>query len=434
MDRIQSSGNFRLRFLIIFFFSLIGMVAPANMSADDMDKTETEIFDKNFKTLRIWNPDYFMGIPVIRLNTNDRLLVSFDEIADDRSFLRCRLIHCNSDWSPSSLVESEYSDGFNFEDIEDFGFSSNTFVHYVNYHVEIPSENLRPLVSGNYILQVFDRDDPDDILLQVRFYVSEDLAAIGGNVTSRTDIGVNDLWQQLYVDADIRNLGSINPYQDLKLVVQQNRRPETTRVITHPLSTSGSVVKYGHDRSLIFPASNEYRRFETVRADYPGMHTDSVRFEGSNYHAYLSPDTPRADANYVFDSTQKGRYLIRQINASDSDLGADYVTVHFSLVAPFIPDGDVFIDGDLTNNNFSEGNKMIYDHTTGSYNIKLPLKQGSYNYQYVVKDRDGRMIPDPGIIEGNKHETLNEYDGFLYLRTPGARFDRLVGSFQIVMN
>ena len=98
--------------------------------------------------------------------SSDRIIISFDEIGDDYSRLRYRLIHCNADWQPSRLLESEYLKGFNEAEIEDFAFSSNTYVHYVNYRIAIPSDDMQPIVSGNYLLQVFEADDPDDIILQ----------------------------------------------------------------------------------------------------------------------------------------------------------------------------------------------------------------------------------------------------------------------------
>lgn len=434
MARLLLNGKGQGIFRRTGFLAVSLIMAAFSFSAAADECCSTAIFDPAFRTLRIDNPDFFMGMPVLRLNSDDRLAVSFDEIGDDRSYLRYRLVHCNSDWKPSQLVESEYIDGFNFEDIEDYGFSSNTFVHYVNYRIEIPSPGMRPLVSGNYLLQVFDRDDPDKTLLQIRFYVTESEVTLTGDVTSRTDLGTDDFWQQLSIKADTGNIGMINPYSDLKLKVMQNRRPETERTVPQPLRVNGKEVVYSHDRSLIFPASNEYRRFETIRADYPGMHADSVRFEGSNYHVYLSPDECRSDKSYSFDSTQKGRYLVREMNATDSDLGADYVTVHFSLDTPMVMDGDIYVDGDLTNNTFGDRNRMTYDSNDGIYRLQMPLKQGSYNYQYVVRRKDGKGTADTGTVEGNKYETLNEYNALLYLRTPGSRYDRLVGVMQLIKN
>lgn len=400
--------------------------------------TATGIYDPRIKTLSLRNPDSFISPPVIRLGSDDRLVLNFDIVGDSHEYLRYRLLHCNADWTPSRLLESEYVEGFNEAQADDYAYSSNTFVHYVNYNIEIPGNGMAPLVSGNYLLQVFQEDDADSVLLQARFSVSENVSDIGGFITSRTDRGYNTEWQQIGLDIDISGIPVRNPYQDLVVTVTQNNRPETTRTISHPMRVEGSHVIFEHDPALIFGAGNEYRRFETVRADYAGMHTDSVAFGGTNWHAYLTPDEVRADKDYYYDSTQHGRFMIDEYNASDPNLGADYVTVHFSLDSPEIIGADVYVDGDFALHRFNDTNRMRYDRSSGLYTAEIPLKQGSYNYQYVVlpsgehadsqPGNPSTSYPDPAPIEGNKYETVNEYLVKVFYRPPGARADRLIGT------
>lgn len=402
----------------------------------DID-TRDAVFEPSVRTVSLRNPDNFMAPPVIRLATSDRLLLNFDIIGDNHDYLRYRLIHCNADWQPSRLIDSEYLDGFNEGIITDYAYSSNTYVHYVNYNLEIPNEEMRLKAGGNYLIQVYDEENPDQTVLQTRFSVTENKAAVNPFITTRTDIGFNTEWQQIDIEVDLNGFEKINPYQDLIVTITQNNRPETTRTVTHPLRTSGSEVIFSHDRNLIFGASNEYRRFETVRADYPGMSVDSVVFGGSNWHAYLMPDEPRSYREYMFDHTQHGRFKVDEYNSTDPDLGADYVTVHFTLDSPEIAGGDVYVDGDFNLHNFDSRNRMIYDHSARRYSLQLPLKQGSYNYQYVVLPKnyavthssaDSPAYADPAIIEGNFYETDNEYLIKIFYRPAGARADRLIGS------
>lgn len=402
---------------------LLSMLYLGGMAVYPLD-TLSGVFSRDVRTLSVENPDYFMSPPVVRLGTSDRLVVKFDILGDEHQYLRYRILHCNADWQPSRLLEPEYVGGFNECDITDYAYSSGTYVHYVNYRVEIPNEDMQLLVSGNYLMQVYPESEPDEILLQQRFCVSENSVAIAGNVTARTDRGVNDRWQQLYITVDVGDGSRINPYQDLVVTVTQNNRPETTRTLAGPLRTEGGTIVYAHDPALVFNAGDEYRRFETVRADYAGMHTDSVKFGGSNWHAYLSVDEPREEKDYIYDETQHGRFKIDEYNSSNPDLGADYVTVHFTLEMPRIAE-PVYVDGDFTSHRFGDFNRMRYDDVRQCYVAEIPLKQGSYNYQYVV-DRGGVYTPAP--IDGDKYETRNEYLVKVYLRQPGSRGDRLVGA------
>ena len=387
--------------------------------------------DYMIKSVAVRNADNFMSPPIIRLGSSDRLNINFDIIGDSHEYLRYRLLHRNADRTPSRLLESEYLGGINEAQIEDFAYSNNTYVHYVNYNIELPNPEIPIISSGNYELEVYPEDDPDNVILRVPFSVTENSAIVSGAVTSRTDRGYNSEYQQLLLSVDVTASGRINPYQDLIVTIEQNNRPETLRVLTHPMRAEGSVVTYEHIPELIFEAGNEYRRFETVRVDYPGMNVDSVKFGGTNWHAWLKIDEPRNERSYIYDSTQHGRFKIDEYNSTDPDLGADYVTVHFTLDAPQVSGGAIYLDGDFTNHEFNDRNLMRYDWRDGLYHAEMPLKQGSYNYQYVV-------VPEGGVsaysspIEGNKYETRNEYLVRVYLREPGTRGDRLIGHSVII--
>lgn len=389
--------------------------------------TRTQAFDPAFRTLKVQVENDFLSPPVITLGGDDRIIFSFDEIGDDFSELRFRLIHCNADWQPSQLVETEYLGGFNIADIADYAFSQNTFVHFVNYRVTIPSDDMQPLVSGNYLIQVFDSYDPDTVLLQARFSVSEDVVSVSGDVSGRTDRGFNTTWQQLELDVSSGDFAIGNPFADVKVTVGQNSMPESLRTLPPPSRMDGRRMVWQHVPQLIFPAGNEFRRFETVRLNHPGMHIDSMRYGGSNYHAWLMPDTDRAEGNYQYDRTQYGRFLVREYSATDSDLGADYVTVHFTLDFPELVNGDIYLDGELTQHLRDDRYRMVYDRESGAYTLEVPLKQGSYNYRYLAVPRDKSETADPSPVEGDFYETSNEYDVRVYYRPPGSRADRLIG-------
>ncbi|MDD6943347.1 MAG: DUF5103 domain-containing protein [Muribaculaceae bacterium] len=411
------------------FLTYMMIVATLFTLRSEVDTT-TGIFDRRFRTLKTEVEDNFMSPPVIRLGTNDRILVKFDEIGEDNSYLEYRLIHCDADWQPSRLIESEYLEGFNSVRIEDYAYSTATFVHYVNYLIAFPNEELQIKHSGNYLLQVYDPERPEETLLQTRFQVTENIARIEGNVTSRTDMGHNTYWQQLAFEIDCQGIGEFNPYQDIIVYVTQNDREATKRRIMTPLRVSGDKIIYEHLNDLVFGASNEYRRFESVSNSFPGMRVDSLRYMGSNYHVWLKVDEPRQSASYSYDQTQHGRFLVREYNSTDSDIGADYITVHFLLECPELPAYDIYLDGEFTHDRMDKENQLTYDHRVGGYVAEVPLKQGAYNYQYVTRSRQTGEI-STSTIEGDKYETLNEYGIAVYFRPPGARADRLI-SYRIL--
>lgn len=95
-------------------------------AAGETTDTRPGIFDPAFRTMMIYEGDNRLGFPIMNLGSSDRITLTFDELAEDRRYLRYRLIHCNADWTPSQLVESEYIDGFNIADIEDYALSQAT--------------------------------------------------------------------------------------------------------------------------------------------------------------------------------------------------------------------------------------------------------------------------------------------------------------------
>ena len=135
---------------------LAGIVPFAMFAADTLDG----IFNSRFKSLTTTVAGNEMSPPVITLNGNDRVIISFDELSDERSYLRYSLVHCNALWQPSGLVESEFLDGFNIGDVEEFSYSQATTVNYIHYSLSLPNDRMRFTISGNYLLKVFPENNP----------------------------------------------------------------------------------------------------------------------------------------------------------------------------------------------------------------------------------------------------------------------------------
>jgi hypothetical protein len=69
---------------------------------------------------------------------------------------------------------------------------------------------------------------------------------------------------------------------------------------------------------------------------------------------------------------------------------------------------------------------MKYNAGGRRYELSLLLKQGYYNYQYLLQaspDSPG----DETMIEGSHWETENEYSVYLYYKETGGLYERLVG-------
>ncbi len=380
-----------------------------------------------FRSLQVTVDGNELAPPVITLNSDDKVTIAFDELAEDRSYLRYSLVHCDASWQPSGLVESEYLDGFNQADVEDYSFSRSTTVHYVHYSVTLPNRHMTMTLSGNYMMRVYSEDDPEVNLLQARFSVSESKVRINGEASSRTDTGSDNGNQQLSFTVDASGVDVKNMLSDLKVVVSRNGRTDDVVMLESPQRINGRIAYYEHLRNLIFPGGNEYRRFENTSVDFPTMGVESIDYEYPYYHVTLFRDAPRVGEQYRYDSTQHGRFKVREYNSDDSNVEADYTITHFTLDMPELYDYDIYIDGDMTCRRFSPESMMRYDAESSSYRGALLLKQGAYNYQYLAVPKGGKRGVT-SVIEGDCHPTVNEYLVSVYYREPGARYDRLLCS------
>jgi hypothetical protein len=390
----------------------------------------THPISTDIKTLRCLVDEDFQRLPVIDMEGRSRMEWSFDLLADYEARLSYRLVHCTADWQLSNLSELDFIDGFQPTRITDVTPSFNTNVPYYHYRITYPNDDLSLLCSGNYALLVFADDDPDQILAIATFSLNEATVSVGGTVSAQTDIDFRREHQQLTLSVQwqMNTFPHLDPAAELILKVQQNHRRDTERTVLHPSRTSATTAYYEHEPKLIFPAGNTFRRFELTEVHYAPIGVAQIDYHAPYYYAWLTPGKSRQGTHYLYDRDQHGRYYIHALRVDDPDTEGDYFVAGFSLLPPLPPTGSqaIYLYGDFTYGVRCEATEMRYNAETGSYQQQMLLKQGAYNYLYLVgTEHDDPLRTSP--IEGDYYETENEYSVAVYYRTPGARYDRLVG-------
>ena len=412
------------RTIAVVALSLVAL----SLAAQDVIDTRVRVFDNNVRSLKVCLASNMYIPPILMMGGDDRLVVNFDYLDYDVHYLRYSVTHCNADWQPSQLVKSEYVTGFNYADIDDYAQSEATYVHYYNYQFMLPNADMSFLVSGNYLLTVYEQDDQDKILFQTRFSVCEGRVGVFPQVTSRTELEYNNRFQQVSFDVRYKPGQIKDPYSEFTCVVTQNSRQDNEVIVKRPMMVAVDHATYDHNRDLIFPAGNEFRRFETVSAHNINMGVQPIRYYEPMYHATLMVDEPRAEVQYLYDKTQHGRFTIRNAEAyNENALEADYMITHFTLnTAGKLNGGNVWLYGEFNEGYPASQSIMKYDAASGTYTADLLLKQGAYNYMYLWVP-DGTAVGQTGKIEGDHYETVNEYLVKVYDRPMGERYDRLVG-------
>lgn len=404
-------------------FLLILGIHVTLLSAQD-----SKIFDKDIKTLQVIANDNPLLPPVIELGGDNHIEISFDKLSHEYHRYTYKIQHCNADWTPSTeIFESAYLEGFNGEPVEEYETSFNTNLLYTNYRIRIPNEDISLKISGNYLLTIYgdeENDDPDKPVLTAAFSIVEPQVGISASISTNTDIDYNDKHQQISFQINHSQLNVVDPKRDLKIYVQQNGR--TDNMVANPQINiqKPGVLEYAYNRNLIFPAGNEYHKFEILGFARANMNVDQIQWFSPYYHVTLYPDKPAR--NYILESDQNGACIIRNENDVGNATASEYVFVHFTFESPEIPGGDVYLQGTWTHNAFTPEFKMKYNQERKAYEATQLLKLGYYNYQYLFLP-DGQKKANTDKTEGNFYETENNYQIRVYYRASGDRYDQMVG-------
>ncbi len=385
----------------------------------------TRAFRHDVRSIYFQKNENWGQLPILFLGSEDKLRLSFDVInTSEAERFVYRVVHCTADWEPSSLSEQDYLQGFNHNLVNDFANSQTATVNYVNYQIALPNEDFRLKLSGNYVVEVFEENSPENVILAACFYVLDSRVKVQSDVSPITDLGANNGFQQLSLKVDYSALPVNDPSAELKVVSLQNRRGDNRRMHIRPAHLNGKSAIYEHISTLIFDGGNEYRRMEILDTKSAGMNVANIHFSNGSYRAEVMPDAIRADKFYLYDEDQNGRFLVRMYDTENADTEADYVQTTFTLKADKPLSEKVYWVSDVSDYQLLPQYEMQYDARRGAYTLTLLLKQGIYNYLYLTPSASGLSAQ---FTEGNYSQTENEYLTLVYHRPFGQRYDALVG-------
>lgn len=420
-----------MSFKIFLFFTFLNIILTLNSSAskkNDKFYYQNAVYQDEIKSVQLFREGNELSNPVIELGSDAKLILKFDDLNEDAKSYSYTLIHCDADWNESYIQQSEYLTGFPDNPITDYAMSFNTIIKFVNYQLRIPNEDCAPKYSGNYALVVFENSNRDSLVLIQRFYVVEPLVRIEGLVKKATFDPFNGENQEVDFKIINEQLRLLNPREDIKVVLMQNRRWDNAIVDLKPNFIRDNVLDYDYNKENVFPGGNEFRYFDIRTKRYNGENVDNIRFIRPYYHVTLLPDEIRNNKKFSNYKDMNGNFVIEsQDRVTDYDTECDYFFVHFYLpMESQLMGGTVNVFGALTGWNANKTNEMKYNFQSAGYELSLLLKQGYYNYQYVYV-ADGAKKADSVNLEGSFFLTENEYEIYAYYRDMASRYDKLVG-------
>ena len=388
-----------------------------------------KIYSPQVKSLQVVVNQNWQSLPVMKLNSADRLYVGFDELSHDYHRYICHIERCEADWTTATeMFESDWLNGFNDLIVDDYEHSINTTVPYTHYQFSLPNDQCHLKMSGNYRLHI-QEDGTDEDVLTVEFMVTEQSMQLSMTATTNTDQDTNGRHQQVSMSIGYMNHSVVRPDEQIQTVVMQNGREDNCRRNVRPAFVNQNGQEWSHAMEYIFDAGNEYRKYEVLDPTHPTMGIDYIRWDGDHYQVFPYISEPRP--NYLYDEDADGAFYIRNSDNRENDIISDYVWINYRLKSDPVSDGYIVIDGQWTTEN-SETYRMTYDEDAGMYTASILQKQGYYSYQYLWEDNRGTRRPLPS--EGNFYPTENRYQAFIYFKEVGGRTWRLTAFGQITLN
>lgn len=355
-----------------------------------------------------WNLSY----PIIELNSTDKLYFGFDLVNADYQTFTYKIVHCQPNGEPSGLIFSEFANGFENLNINDFNYSQNSLTPYIHYSLSIPNPQCNILLAGRYELQVFVQNDDTPILKQ-SFYVVNSQVGISGKIIRPTVPNKILTHQQVAIELSSLGRTELRNPAEWMVNVMQNGRTDASGYSSNPDFIASNKFSYIYTPEFLFPGGTEFLHFDTRVITYKEMETDSILYQDGMYHFFLHADFIHPYTKYAYEPDLNGAWQLPPDSYMHSPLDVDYVDVTFRLQHNSM--SDVYVLGHFNHFAQNQHSKMYRTQEADGYNyeLTLKLKQGYFNYTY-----SSDQIPQ-------FFETENDYLIFIY------RFMRNLNAWEI---
>jgi hypothetical protein len=362
-------------------------------------------------------------IPIFELGTPFEL--HFDDLYGNEADYYYEIVHCNYKWEPSDISKQEYLKGVDNQRISDYYNSFNCLQLYSHYELTIPNRFMQLALSGNYMIRIL--NTAREVVFSRKFILYENSASVRLQIKRARNLNTIERKQNLEFAITSKNTVFQNPAKSVKVLLLQNGQFNSGIKDIVPQYTIGNELIYKYEDKTQFWAGNEFRYFDNKEIRIAGNNLSKTISSTDIYSSYLFRDEARTNQPYSLTFDVNGNFVVRNLNATNPKIEADYAWIYFSLSAPnFWLDKDIYISGMFNNYALMSDYKMDYNKEKGVYEKALLIKQGFTNYQYIVADNKGK-IDYENSIDGNFYQTENQYQIVVYYKENTQRYDRAIG-------
>lgn len=394
--------------------------------ASDSLEYKNKVYESDMRTVYLRQNGTSESLPLMRLGQSNALTLQFDQLGTIEEYYHYTFVHCSYDWKPSDLTKMNYLEGEQFGFIPNGKSSRSTFQPYIHYSMNFPNEDMKLTLSGNYLLKVYRDFDETDLIITLRFMVIDEQVNIDTEVKRGTYTSKRYTSQEIDFTINHKNYTIPNPYADSKAVILQNNRWDNAIYNIAPQFSNANLLTYNYEEENLFDGLNEFRNFDIRSLRFMSNNVAKKYIsENKRKQVILYPEESKGTIAYLQMKDFNGKFVIDNRDGNNGELEGDYAFIHFSLLKMRPFKGDVYVVGEMNFWNLDSNFKMNYNTKLNAYQLKVPLKQGYYNYHYVVKQGDQIDYME---TEGNHFETENDYQVLFYHKNQYLGYYELVGS------
>ena len=389
-----------------------------------------KIIDPTIHTVLVYPKGKPLALPIIGLNTQDELLIQFDDLSASYQQYYYTIELMDMLWKPVALNPFDYTRGLTQNNIRDYTISSIAQQAYYHYSFTFPSASCKPTKSGNYLMKVYRQGRSNELVFTKRFFVVEQEVPVTASIQEPFDEAISKSHQKIQVQLDVKKIQLLQP-EMLHVAVIQNTRYNDILISNAPSFIRGNQFEYNADRDFVFPAGKESRWLDLQNLRFKTDRIAAIQQLGYGSRFILKPDQSRASIPYFTFRDLNGQFIISNTESIRSEDQNDYAQVLFTYLPkngePY-QEKTLYLAGALTGNVLDTNARMQWNGANKQYEKWLTLKQGYYSYNYILRDNQApNPMHDYMWTEGDHWETENTYTIFVYYRVAGSRYDQIIG-------